>query len=257
MIYGIWQSAAGLQAQGVRQDVLANNLANSETPGFKPDGVSFRERLIAARADENVPGDGPRLPHAILDAQTGGLTFAPRHTDFSQSALVTTANPLDLAIQGDGFFAIRTPQGKAYTRSGQFTLREDGTLVMAAGGLEVLDRASRPIRLDRASREPIRVDSTGAIRQGSTTIGGLDLTRFADPQALRKTGRNLFDAGSATPAAFDGEVKQFAYEGSGVDTVSTLVKLIEATRAYEFNATMITLQDGTLGRAVNDVGRLG
>src|SRR5207253_1241883 len=102
VIHGLWQSAAGLQALQIRQDVLANNLANTETPGFKPDGVSFRERISAAQGG-GVPGDDPVTAHPILDKLSGGLTFAPQFTDFSQGSLVRTGNPLDVAVRGNGF----------------------------------------------------------------------------------------------------------------------------------------------------------
>lgn len=255
MTHGLWLSAAGLQAQQARQDVLANNLANVETAGFKPDRVMFRERLVAAQSD-GVPGDAERLGHALLDRMTGGLAITPIRTDFSQGNLVTTQNELDLAIDGKGFFAVRSGDGVRYTRNGRLSLRADGTLVTSSGGLEVLDQAAQPIRLDPASAGRISVNPRGQVRQAGALVADLQIVDFANTEILQKTGRNLFDAGGARAVAAVADVRQFAYEGSGAESMTTLVQMIEATRAYQLNATMITLQDQTLGRAVNDVGRL-
>lgn len=127
----------------------------------------------------------------------------------------------------------------------------------AAGGFEVLDDAGRPVRLDRsASAGSIAIDANGTIRQGEVAVARLGVVDFDDRSRLQKAGTNLFDADGARPRAGDGGVVQYAYESSGVDPVASLVRLIEATRAYQVNATMISLQDQTLGRVVNDVGRL-
>lgn len=255
MIYGLWQSAAGLQAQQVRQGLLSANIANSETPGFKPDWVSFRERPIALD-ESDTPGDA-RPPHALLDRLSGGLASAPTHTDFSAGPTVPTQNALDLAVDGDGFFNVRTADGVRYTRNGRMTLREDGALVTASGGFEVLDDSGQPIRIDKSQAAKIDIDEQGVVHQGSTTLGTLKVTEFADRQELVKTGQNLFDA-SAARATVGGHsgVRQYAYEGSGVDPISSMVRMIEASRAYQLNATMIQIQDETLGKAVNEVGRL-
>lgn len=257
MIQGLWQCAAGMQAQQVRQDVLANNLANLDTPGFKPDTVSFRERLAAARGG-TVLGDDLRPPHAILDEMTGGVAVTPRYTDFSAAALTPSAgNPLDVAIDGDGFFSVRTDEGTRFTRNGRFALRADGALVTAAGGFDVLDDAGRPIRIDTsAAAGPIAIDANGTIRQGEVAVARLGVVDFDDRGRLQKAGTNLFDADGARPRAGGADVVQYAYESSGVDPISSLVRMIEATRAYQVNATMISLQDQTLARVVNDVGRL-
>ncbi|MEE8169281.1 MAG: flagellar hook-basal body protein [Phycisphaerae bacterium] len=254
MIYGLWQSAAGLQAQKLRLDVFANNVANVDTPGFKPDAISLVERLTASQGGTAL-GEAPYPPHPTLDRQTGGVTFSPTYTDFSTAAPVTTGNALDLAIDGDGFFSVRTEQGVRYTRNGRLTMRVDGTLVTAAGAFEVLSTAGRPIRVN-PSAGAIQVGADGRVRQGDTVLARLGIVDFADRQRLEKTGRNLFEANGAPPKAATGEVRQFAYESSGVNSVTGLVRMIEAQRAYQLNATMITIQDQTLGRVVNDVGRL-
>jgi len=256
MIQGLWQSAAGLRSQQLRQDVLANNMANVETPGFKVDRVAFIERPVATESSDFVPGDDLRTTHAVLDALTGGLTYAPTNTDFSGAALVPTLNELDFAIDGDGFLAVRTPDGTRYTRNGRMTLREDGTIVTAANGFELLDRTGRPIRVDTRSSDKLSLDEAGRLRQGTNLVAELAPVDFEDRGALRKTGHNVYDGGGERPVPARSRMRQFAYEASGADPTATLVQMIEATRAYQLNATMISLQDSTLARAVNDIGAI-
>lgn len=255
MIYGLWQSTAGLQALQLRQDVLANNLANIDTAGFKPDWVTLSERVAPVSAAETL-GDGPRVPHPLLDRIGGGVDFSPTHTDFRTAPPVLTDNPLDLAIQGDGFFAVQTDKGVRYTRDGRFSLRADGGLVTTNGGWDVLDTSGRAIRLDRTNGQPIRIDPSGRIRQGAVSAGEIQLWDFADRGQLRNSGGNLFAAGEAEPVEAVGEIRQGAFEASGVDALQGMVRMIEASRAYQMNAQLITMQDQTLSRAVNDVGRL-
>ena len=254
MIYGLWQSAAGLQAQHYRQALIANNLANAETPGFKPDRIAFHERLNASLVDRS-----PSTRHPVLDSMTGGLFETPVYTDFTfnDASLIPSNSAFDVAIQGGGFLTVETPDGTRYTRDGRLIMDRDGALRHVASGSLVVDGQGRSISLDPASPGRIKIDELGNVRQGDNVVGRLALVDFADRQQLEKTGRNLLAADSARLVEADGRIKQFHYEASGVDPVETLVAMIAATRAYQINAKMITMQDDTLGRVVNDVGRIG
>ena len=255
MTHGLWHSVAGLQAQQLRQDHIANNLANIETAGFKPDYVAFRERL-AASLEGGAPGNDNVPAHDVFDRLSGGLAADRPYTSFLPGAMIPTTNPLDLAVEGDGFFSVRTREGVRYTRDGQFTTNKDGQLVTAAGGYPVLDVNGRTMEVDGSSREPITVDETGTLRQGATAVGQLAVTRFADRADLKKAGQNLYDATGARRLATTGRVRSNAYESSAVSPITELVRMIEAGRAYGVNAQLIQIQDETLGRAVNDVGRV-
>jgi len=251
MVYGLWHSAAGLQAQEYRQAVITNNLANAGTPGFKPERVAFQERLV-----EVLSGGAARLGHRALDGMTGGLFEREPYTNFEPGPIEPSTSPLDVAILGDGFLTVQTGAGPAFTRDGRLVVGKNGALLHAASGAAVVNEGGAPIFLDAESPEAIRIDPLGFVRQGDDVAGRLAVVDFSNRQALRKTGENLLDAGGQTAAAADGQVRQYAYEGSGVDPISTLVDMIAATRAYELNATMISMQDETIGRVVSEVGRI-
>jgi len=252
MVYGLWHSAAGLQAQQYRQAVIANNLANASTPGFKPDRIAFQERLSASRAGVSL---GPR--HPTLDTLTGGLFASPVYTDYTPAGSVPSANPFDVSINGDGFLSVRTPEGMRYTRDGRLIMDKDGALRHVASGGAMVDAADRPIVLDPASHAPVKIDASGRVRQGESIVGQLAVVDFEDREALEKEGHNLSSGDKARSIPADGRVRQFSTENSGVDPVTTLVEMIAASRAYETNAAMLSMQNDTLGRTVNEVGRLG
>ena len=251
MVYGLWQSAAGLRTQDYRQSVIANNLANVDTPGFKPDSVSFAERLSEAR---RLGGAGPR--NGLLDVLTGGVVETEPYTSFREGPINPTGGTLDVAIQGEGFLAVKTPDGVRYTRDGRLTKNAAGVLVHAASGGAVLDDQGREITLDNASREKIKIDDRGLIRQGQSDVGRISVVDFDDKRSLKKSGQNLFESDAPARPSTVASVRQGAIEGSAVDPMTTMVDMIAASRAYELNANLISLQDQSLGRAVNDIGRV-
>lgn len=252
MVYGLWQSAAGLQTQEYRQAILANNLANVDTPGFKPARITFQERLSAAMIDAS-----PRTRHPVLDRLPGGLFESPVYTDFRQGAIETAQGPLDVAINGDGFLTVRTPEGPRYTRDGRLVVDRAGNLLHGASGAPVVDGRGQPIQLDLSALDQVKINTRGQIYQGSDLVAQLSLVDFSDRQKLTKQGDNLLDAGGMKPGGASGSITQYAFESSGVDPVASLVEMIEATRIYEMNANILTMQDESLGRAVSEVGRIG
>lgn len=252
MVYGLWHSAAGLQAQQYRQAVITNNLANSDTPGFKPDRVAFTDRLSAAR------NGGPLgASHSTLDPLTGGIFALPVYTDFSNGSFEPTNNPLDVAIDGGGFLTIQTADGLRYTRDGRMTHDTDGTLIHVASGGPVLDTAGNPIGLNPGTAKDVSIDRRGRIIQDGNEIAQLGIVDFDDRSKLQKEGTNLFSGDQARRIAAGGAVRQKMIENSLAEPTMTLVDMIAATRAYEINASMLAMQDDTLGRAVNELGRLG
>jgi len=258
MTYGLWLSAAGMQANEYRQAVLANNLANSHTVGFKKDLALLTERPVESRTS----ADGARFAHPILDNLSGGTFVAPTVHSFAAGPLTPTGNPLDVAIDGDGFLAVQVGGETRYTRDGRLTVNANNELVLVAGGGRacVLDQDGAPIVLSaspEASRPSVAAD--GTIRQGNAVVGKLGVVEFEDRNNLRKIGANLFQAtGSEQPSpALSGKVMSGMVEQSNADPVEGLASLIEAARAYQLNATMVSLQDGMVGQAVSRVGRIG
>jgi len=253
MVYGLWLSAAGLQANQYRQDVIANNLANVETVGFKRDLAVFTERAVASR---EALGD-PTMSDPTLDRMSGGTFVAPTYTCFEQGSIVPTDRPLDAALQGEGFFTVRDAAGVRYTRDGRFAVDAQGNLVTVSGERPVLNDAGQPIQVPPEQIGNVRLAQDGTVLAGGSPVGRLGIVDFADRTALRKTGSNLLEAAAgaqARPAS--ASVLAGAVEASTVDPTTTMVGMIEAARAYQMNATMISMQDTMLGRAANDIAKL-
>ena len=254
MTYGLWLSAGGLQINRYRQEIVTNNLANVETVGFKRDLAVIHERPVESQGAV----DGPPHAHRLLDRLSGGNWVRPTHTDFDQGDLVRTGGDLDAAIHGDGFFTVRDGNTTRYTRDGRFTLNPQGELVMGAGEgrVKVMDAAGRTITLDPDGGE-IVIGRDGSIRQGNVPVAMLNVVEFPDRQALRKVGGNLFTAVGARPTTpQNSEVHGGFIERSAQNPLTGLVEMIEVSRALELNARMISLQDQTIGQAVNTVGRV-
>lgn len=213
-------------AEQIRQDQIANDLANASTPGYKADRTAqrqFGELLFANRANGQIVG-----------AQSTAVQVDRIETDFSPRPSRDTGEPLDFAIVGDGFFGVSTAQGVRYTRNGQFTVSPQGLLVSAAGD-PVLGRGGRTVRVG----EDGRVDPRS-----------LEVVRLENP---RKAGDNLV-AGAPAGAAGAGQVRAGALEASGSDAARSMVDMIASLRAFEAGQRVIHTIDETLAKAANQVG---
>lgn len=234
----------GLQTQRVlqrRMDVAANNLANVATSGFKADSVVFEE-LDGTRAHAE---ESPRDIRFVRDI---GLA-----RDMSQGPIAITGNPLDVAIEGRGFFMVEGPNGPLYTRDGAFTLTGEGRLV-TTDGRAVLSSGGAPIVLDPQGESP-SIGRDGAIRVAGVEAGRIGVATFATPSALSKVGDNLWSAQGQTPGEFEGVVVQGALEGSNVRPVQELTRLIEISRAYQSAARIVSNADDLRQRAIERLGR--
>ena len=255
MSYGLWLSAAGMQVNAHRQSVMANNLANTDTVGFKHDLAVFQERRVESQSG----GDSGRYAHSILDNLTGGIFVQPTVHTFEQGELQGTGNPLDIAIDGKGFLTVDDGGQTRYTRDGRLTLNREGELVMVAGGgtQRLLDRNGAPIRLDpRFSGETV-ITVTGSILQGGDEVAVIGLVAFDDMTQLPKIGRNLYQNHGAKTTPSTSRLVSKYVERSTSDPMKGLAAMIEVSRAYELNANFISLQDHTIGQAVSTVGRIG
>lgn len=252
MNYGLYLSATGVLTAMHRQDVLANNLANVETTGFKPDLVLTRQR-DAARLEQA----SALSPALMLEMLGGGHLLEPTRPNLTQGALESTGSPLDLAIEGEGFLVVQGAgeNDALLTRDGRLSRAADGTLVLAANGRAVLDVNGRSIRL--AETGAVTIDGAGVIRQDGAEVAQLDL-RSAPADGLAKIGQNLFrfdgDLAALPPA--DAAVRQGFIEGSAVDPITTLNALIGATRAITANSKLMQYHDFLSGQAIGTFGRV-
>ncbi len=214
---GIYSAGTGLLARTQELDVAANNLANASTSGFRGEHVSFKSQLMTASAN---PGTRAVSTFGVLDA--------PR-TDFSQGSLESTGNPLDLALEGSGFFAVQAPTGMQFTRNGSFHLAANGALVTSQG-YPVLG-ANGPVTLPQGDAQ---ISGTGVISVDGAVAGNLRLVQFAADVPLTPLGNAYFSAptAAATPAV-GLNVAQGSLESSNVSPVAGAIGLIEIQRNAE------------------------
>jgi flagellar basal-body rod protein FlgF len=222
---GLYIAASGMIAEQMRQDQIANDLANASTPGYKADRVtqtSFGDLLLSNTSTGQPIG------------RLGMGAYADRMvTDLDPQSARETGEPLDLAIVGEGFFGVQTPQGVRYTRNGQFGASPQGTLVDQLGN-QVLGRGGGPVRLTA---------------DGEVPPGAVGVFAVADPV---KQGDNLFTGAGGGQAT--GTVRTGALEGSGIDPARTMVDMIASFRSYEANQRVIATIDDTLRRTATQVG---
>ncbi len=250
MIYGLYQSAAGMMTNDYRQSVIANNLANAETVGFKRDVAVFEERLRASEAGQRFnPSNG------LLEALSGGHWLGETETDFSDGSLIHTGKPLDVALEGPGFLMVQVDGRELLTRDGRMRLDETGRLVASTDGAPILSRGGGPILLE-PEKGPFSIDQEGRIHQNGREVGRLGLVDVDDYRLLEKAGTGRYVAPAQGRFESAARVHGEAIETSGVRPVPELVNMIEASRSYEMNARMVSLQDEMAGRLINQVARV-
>ncbi len=253
MIYGLYLSATGVLANSHRQDVIANNLANAETAGFKRDLALFQERRTAA---QELGLNPRRHSNVMLEGLGGGLGSWPTWTDQSAGDLESTGNPLDVAIRGRGYLAVRRDGQVMLTRDGRMMVDSEGRLTLASGAGEVLDVNRQPIVLGKGQAS---VGEDGTITQDGKAVAKLGLFDVADPGRLRKRGEGLMSdpQGERGLRESSAMVAGGHVERSNADPATELVAMMDAQRQLEANANMLRYQDQTLARLVNDVGKIG
>ncbi len=247
MIKGIYLARAGMHPRNTHLEIAANNIANINTTGYKRDSL-FLKKLNELNA-EQMQGVGDL---SGLDIQ--------QFTDFREGALHHTGNPLDVAIQGDGFFVVDTKMGPAYTRNGNFKLSIDGVLVTSTGNPVIGERGYIHIpNIEKMDQAQLTINEVGMITINNDNIGKLRVVKFDDLNQLRKEGE-FFSANGAFETEVELEsresiIRQGFLEESNVDAVSEMVSLIELSRNFEAYQRMIQIQDSTLERTI-DVGRI-
>ncbi|MBP5197867.1 MAG: flagellar basal-body rod protein FlgF [Lachnospiraceae bacterium] len=258
MLKGLYTAWTGMVNEQNRMDVLTNNLANTATTGFKKEGTtsqSFSDVLTDRIKDTSTAGTGRRR----IGTNAPGVKVGENYVDYSQGAFRSTGNTFDLALSGDGFFAIEFTNkagetSTKYTRNGQFTLNAEGYLLTTEGDY-VLDNQSRRIRLDPL--QDATIDRNGRIFQGENPVATVGVVDFSDYDYLERYGETYFrpiEGASFTTA--NAEVYSGYLEQSNVQTVQEMVNLISISRAYETNQKILQTFDKTLDVAVNQIGRL-
>jgi flagellar basal-body rod protein FlgF len=256
LIRGLYTGCSGMMAQLARQDVIANNLANVSTPGFKKDVTAVQAfPQMRIRRIGDIPTRGMAHPPGppLVGTLGTGAAIAEIATDYSTGNLQKTENSLDLALRSDGYFVVETPEGERYTRNGAFKLNDEG-LLTTDQGYPVLGSAG-PIQLDGEGE--LAVDLQGNVMLGTELVDTLRIVRFEDPRSLVKIGDNLFESGGQEDEdVLNPSVMQGFLETSNVNAVREMVELITVVRAYEANQKIVQAEDQMLDAAVNRVGSL-
>lgn len=247
MIRGLYSAATGMVSETIRTNVISNNMANVNTTGFKQSRTinSEFEQYMLRRIN-----DGQQRPEI---GELGSGTYIDEiYVDHSQGGFQQTGNSFDLAIAGDGYFAIETPQGVRYTRNGSFVRSGDGRLVTYEGQ-PVLNRNGQPVTIPDGGSVSIGAD--GRIAVDDVEVDTLQFVQFADERNLLQRGQNLYEAvNDEQPVQAEGVIEQGMLERSNVNVVSEMINLINAYRAYEANSKTVVTQDSLLDKAVNNVG---
>ena len=256
MFSALWISKSGLDAQQTNISVTSNNLANASTVGFKKGRAIFEDLLYQ---NVNQPGGRPSadttLPSGLMLG--AGTKVVATQKQFSQGDVNTTGNSLDLMINGRGFFEIQMPDGTTcYTRNGQFTLNEEGTIVTVGSGYPLLPEIQVP-----ENAKSISVSSDGQVSIATSAeaeaqvVGQLTVTTFVNETGLEPIGENLFAETQASGAPIQGiagadgvgKISQGALEVSNVNVTEELVNLITAQRVYEMNSKVLSTVDEMMG----------
>jgi flagellar basal body rod protein FlgG len=253
MNYGLYLSAAGVITNSYRQDVIANNLANSETVGFKKDLALIMQRRTQAQETGDASHTNP-----MLENLGGGIFAAPLRLDTTQGDIEPSSNNLDAALEGNGYFTVSENGSTRLTRDGRFTINRDGQLIMANGrGQQVLSDKGTPIQLDTGvGIDQTSIGKNGEITQKGEYKGRIGVFDVAEPEKLRKLGGNLMSADATQLVASNASVHGNATERANVDPTTELVQLMDTQRQLEANANMIRFQDSMLQHAANEVGKV-
>jgi flagellar basal-body rod protein FlgG len=252
----LWISATGMASQQTMTDTIANNMANVNTVGYKRSVAQFQDMLYQTLASPGAATGDAETPVGI---QIGsGVRTVSVNKNFTQGTMQNSSSPLDVAVEGEGFFEVSLPDGtSAYTRSGAFHRDAAGTVVTADGygvvGFPAIDPTATGIDIAHDGTVSVVTDGT------ATTSGTIQLVRFSNPEGLRNLGRSLFSETEASGSAQRGNpgtdgyggIAQYFLESSNVDIIREMVDMIASQRAYELNSKSIRTADEMLRMASN------
>ncbi len=255
MFRGLYTSYTGMKVQQRRVEGISNNIANIDTVGFKKDRIietSFKDVLTTKIRDGK--------PNKMIGKMTLGVKVDSVYTDFSQGSLKQTDSPLDLALEGKGFFkvGVLNKEGKLeqrYTRDGSFVINEKDEL-MTKDGFYVLTEDGKKINV---GNEPkfTRINKDGSIYVKEDFKGKIAVVNFEDTKELRKEGDSLYTVRKGNEEIpFKGKIVQGFLENSSVNSAEEMIDLITATRIYEANQKVIQTYDDTMEKVANNIGQV-
>ncbi len=235
-------AAAGMQSRMQSLDLVANNLANSSTGGYKSDG-EFYTLFTAEAAGEDASG-----PSAVPMIQRQWTNFAP-------GLLEPTNNPLDFGLSGKGFFAVQGPSGPLYTRNGNFRFTAAGALITSEG-YPLLQQNGQPFQANAA--QPLEVSLDGDITQSGASIGRIQVVDFQNAPSLTKFGANYFSntTGQAPVAALGGQIYQGKIEASNVSPSHGAVRIVDLSRQFEMMQKAVLISNDMSKRAIEEVAKV-
>lgn len=256
-VTALYTAATGMQALSTKIDVIANNIANADTPGFKAARANFQDLLYQLRSQPGVQTS--EQSHAALPTEIGlGVALSNTQTIFKQGSAIQTGEPLDIMIQGDGFFQVELPGGAiGYTRAGNFVRNSNGELVLGNSfGYRLKDSPTIP---QEVPRDHIGVSSDGRITatmaDGTTQeLGQIQLARFINPSGMLQRGANIYTSTQASGEPIEalpgengqGLLQSAQLEQSTTEAVGELVELIKAQRVFQMNSQTIQAADQSL-----------
>jgi flagellar basal-body rod protein FlgF len=253
MIKGYYSAVTGMLVNANREQVIAQNIANMQTPGFKQ--VLSRVEDWVNTGIEFSPGNLLRDRAVTYVGNLGlGAVSGPETVDFSQGNLQSTDNPTDLAIEGPGFFRVQTADGVRFTRDGRF-IRDAQNNLVTVEGFKVLNTTNQPIKLPEGI---LGVSEQGVLSINGTTVATLGLSIFKDPKTeLTRDRGNLFIGPAASTATGTPIVAQSMLEMSNANPTRMMTEMVEVARSYEAAQKMVQNQDELLGRTIATLGRIG
>jgi len=243
MIRGIFNSSSAMQYLDEKLDVVANNLANVNTTGFKRSNIAFHQQMVAEQAKIRDQIHTDPLPTGTIHT----------YVETTQGGLKETANPLNFALEGEGYFAVMTANGVAYTRDGSFTMDDDGYLT-TADGFAVLGEYNSPIR---PFDKPFSVSNNGDVMIDNTVVNKFLIVDFENDQVVQR-GHNLYfpkDFAEQTFKEPTAQVKQGYLEDSNVQIVQEMISMIALNKQYQAQDKAIKTNDEALNKAVNNIAR--
>ncbi len=257
MIRGLYTAASGMIARQAQMDNLTNNLANTNTPGYKLQNMTFKsfDEAVIFNMDNKV---GSTAFKNVIGSIEMGVAIDQTNTDFTQGTLQDSDRNLDFSLSGDGFFTTVAPDGtERYTRSGRFLVAADGRLVTPNGYsvLGVDENGNKtPIIL---SDQSITLESDGSFTSGNRKYS-FAISQFQNTNSLERNADNMYVSnGNENPTLTQNTgVKQYSIEASNVDIIKSITDMISIMRSYESNQKVIDYIDDTLDKAVNQVGKV-
>ena len=226
-----------------RMDTIANNIANMNTSAYKSEQMMFVQHLVKSRGDDRI------APTKLAFVRDVGMI-----RDLSEGPIRVTGNPLDVALKGEGYLAVQTPQGERYTRDGRLQLNANGALVTQEG-YQVMSTAGTPFFFTPEDKD-IHIARDGTISTRTGDLGKIRVVKFNDPRNLLKVGGNLYKTDQAPQDVQNPDVVQNALEGSNVQPVIEMARMIDTHRSYDNVRMFIDREDQRIRNMMNEYTRV-